>query len=164
MRWTILSLSFQLLTASLWGQLPSAKTEKAAIQRVKNLMVSSFDRSLPKVTLEFFLKSEGEGALIKWEVNDCGEQTGNATVDSGHDFPMCVAAEIDFKDKRSATVLISIGTFEKGVFGAPSLFSVTTTDRSGEVRDVRHLGDLPMELHRSPSKVPKDPPVPVGAF
>src|SRR5258708_5444567 len=101
MRRTILSLCFLLLAVGLWGQSPSAnQMEKVAIQRVKNLIVSSFDPLLPKITLEFFLKSEGEGAPIKWEVNDCGERTGNSTIDSTHDSPKCVAADIEFKDLR----------------------------------------------------------------
>ena len=81
MRQTIFSLSFLLLTYCLWAQIPSVnKAERAAIHRVKTLPVSSLDRSLPTVTLEFFLKYEGEGAPIKWEVNDCGERTGKTVV------------------------------------------------------------------------------------
>ena len=95
----ILSLSVLLLTVYLWAQPPSAnKKQKAAIQRAKNLIVSSFDRSLPNVSLEFFLKYEAGGAPIKWEVNDCGEQTGNPATDRGHDSPMCVEADFDSKD------------------------------------------------------------------
>ena len=68
----ILSLGVMLLhPICLWTQQsPVSKTEKVAIQRAKSLMVSSFDRSLPNVSLEFFLKYEGGGAQIKWEVND----------------------------------------------------------------------------------------------
>lgn len=165
MRRTILSLSFLMLAVGLWGQSPSAnqaEAEKAAIQRVKNLMVSSFDPALPKVALEFFLKMEGEGAPIKWEVNDCGERTENSTVNSTHDSPKCVAAEIELKDLRGVTVLVSIGTFKKGAFGVPTLFSVTITGQGG-IRPVRHLSDLPMELHRLPPKLPRDLPFPVDA-
>jgi hypothetical protein len=78
MRQVILSLWVLLLTVCLWPQPPSTnKTEKAAIRRARSLIVSSFDRSSPNVSLEFFLKNEGGGAPINWEVNDCGEQNGN---------------------------------------------------------------------------------------
>jgi hypothetical protein len=168
MRQTILSLFslwFLLLTVCLWAQPPSAnKTEKAAIQRAKNLLVSSFDRSLPKVSLEFFLMSEGEGAPIRWEVNDCGEQRGNPAIDHGRDSPLCVEADMDHKDRRTVTVLVSVGTVKRGPFGVPALFSVTITDLSGINRPVHHLSDLPMELHRPPPRLPKDLPVPVGAL
>ena len=91
----ILSLWILLLTVCLWSQTPSTnKTEKAAIRRAKSLVVSSFDRSLPNVSLEFFLKSEGGGAPIKWEVKDCGEQNGNSATDDRRTPPMCVEADL----------------------------------------------------------------------
>ena len=153
MRQTILYLWFLFFAICLWGQTSSArKMEKAAIQRVKNVRVSLLDRSLPKVTLEFFLKSEGEGAPISWEVNDCGEQTGSPAVDQERDFPKCVVADMELRDRCAVTVLISVGTFKSGLVGVPALFSVTVTDPSGLIRPVRHLSDLPAELHRPQPK------------
>jgi hypothetical protein len=72
MRQTILSLAFPLLTLCLWAKGPFAnEIEDGAIERVKTLPVSSLDHDLPKVTLEFFLKYEGGGAPIKWQVTEC---------------------------------------------------------------------------------------------
>jgi hypothetical protein len=165
MRQTSLALWSVLLTAYLYAQPPSAdKIERAAIQRAKNLLVSSVDRSLPKVSLEFFLKSEGGGAPIKWEVNDCGEQTGNLAADEGRDFPMCVQADMDVKDGDAVTILVTVGTFNRRLVGTPALFRAAITDRSGLVRPVRRLSDLPMELHRPRPKQPRDLPTPVGAL
>lgn len=91
MRQTILSLLFLLLTFCVRAQGPSAdKTEMGAIQRTKTLPISLLDRDLPKVTLEFFLMYEGEGAPIKWAVNDCVEQTRGTVVDHGRDSAMGV--------------------------------------------------------------------------
>jgi hypothetical protein len=161
----ILSLSVLLLTVYVWAQPPSAnKKQKAAIQRAKNLIVSSFDRSLPNVSLEFFLKYEAAGAPVKWEVNDCGEQPGNPGNDQGRESPMCVEADFDYKARTAAvTVLVSVGSFKRGPIGVPALFSVTIT-QSGTSRPVPHLGDLPMELHRSAPRLPRDLPEPVGAL
>lgn len=147
-----------LVTVCSWGQVPSGnKREKAAIQRAKNQLVSSFDRTLPRVTLEFFLKYESGGAPITWQVNDCGEQTGKPATDPGHDFPMCVEADFD-KDHAVVSVIVSVGTFKKGPSGVPKVFSVTVIDSSGVSRPVRNLGDLPKELHRPMPKAPRDPP------
>lgn len=161
----ILSLWVLLLTVSLWAQPPSVnKRQKAAIQQAKDLIVSSLDRSLPNVSLEFFLKYEAGGAPIKWEVNDCGERPGNPGNDHGHDSPMCVEADFDCKNQMAAvTVLVSVGTFERGPFGVPALFSAAITE-SGISRPVRHLSDLPMELHRWAPRLPRDLPEPVGAL
>jgi hypothetical protein len=54
MRQTMLSLFFLLLTFCVWTLGRSDKKEVDAIKRVKALLVSSLDRTLPKVTLEFF--------------------------------------------------------------------------------------------------------------
>ena len=160
----ILSLWVLLLTVCLWAQPSSAnETERVAIQRAKSLIVSSFDRSLPNVSLEFFLKYEGGGAPIKWEVNDCGDQTGSPALDQERGSPMCVEADFEFKGQTAVTVLVSVGTFKRGPSAVPALISVTITE-SGTSRSVRHLSDLPMELHRPAPRLPRDLPAPVGAL
>lgn len=161
----ILNLWVLLLTACLWAQPSSAnRREKAAIRRAKNLIVSSFDRSLPNVSLEFFLTYEGGGAPIKWEeVNDCGDQIGNPALDQEHGSPMCVEADFEFEGRKAVTVLVAAGTFERGPSAVPALIRVTITE-SGTSRPVRHLSDLPVELHRPAPRFPRDLPVPVGAL
>jgi hypothetical protein len=126
--------------------------------------VSSFDRSLPNVSLEFFLKNEGGGPPIKWEVNDCGEQNGNPATDDRRDLPMCVEADFEAKTLTAVTVLVSVGTHKGGPSGVPAFLRVTIIDLSGISRPVRHLGDLPMELPRPAPRVPRDLPDPVGAL
>ena len=128
MRQTILIVTSLLLTFCPCAQDQSAdKAERGAIQRVKTFLVSSLDRNLSKATLQFFLQYEGEGA-IKWEVNDCGEQTGRVAVDHGRDSPMCVEAAIDLKDGHAATVLVSVGTFKRGPVDVPAVLAVRITD------------------------------------
>jgi hypothetical protein len=155
----ILIFGFALFPSYLWAQ-PSAgeKTDQAAIQRAKSVLVSSLDSSLPKVSLEFFLNYESGGEDIRWEVNDCGEQTGNPATDRGTDTPMCVEADFA-KDQTDVTVLVSVGTFQKGPSGKPALFGVTVHGPSGRVHSLR-LGDLPKELHRPAPRMPRDLPVP----
>jgi len=164
MRRVILNLLVLLLTVRLWAQQSSVnKTEKVAVQRAKSLIVSSFHRSLPNVSLEFFLKYEGGGAPIKWGVNDCWDQTGSPAPDQEHGSPMCVEADFESKGQTAITVLVSVGTFNRGPSGVPALISVTITE-SGTSRSVRHLSDLPAELHRPKPRLPRDLPVPVGAL
>lgn len=158
------SLISVLLSCSLWAQhtYPN-KAEEAAIERVKSTQVSSLDGSLPKVTLEFFLRYEGEGAAIKWRMSNCGQLNGNRFTDREQFTPICVEAEIDLRHDRSATVVVSVGTLKAGPVGVPTLFRVTVTDQSGTTHAVRRLSDLPMELHRPLPKWPRDLPLPVGA-
>ena len=159
MRRTVLALSFLLLARFLWtqGSSPNA-TESSAIQRVKAVLVSTLDSNLPKVTLEFFLKYEGGGAPIKWQVKDCGEQTGNPVSDHGRDPTVCVEADMDVKD-RGVTVLVSVGKRD-----VPTVYGVRITDPNGPIHRLDRLGDLPVELHRPVPKGPKDLPPPVTAL
>jgi len=165
MRQWILSLWALLLTVCSWAQPSSAnKTEEVAIQRAKSLIVSSFDHSLPNVSLEFFLKYEAEGARIKWAVNDSGDHTARPAIEQERGSLICVEAHFEFKGQTAVTVLVSVGTFDRGPSGVPALISVTITDTSRISRPVRHLSDLPMELHRPAPRPPRDLPVPVGAL
>jgi hypothetical protein len=160
----IRSFAFVLITHLLWAQHPYSKeAENAAIKRVKTVDVSLLDRGLPKVTLEFFLKYEGEGAPIKWRLSNCGQSTGNPFLEREQDSPVCVEADIDLKGDRSAAVVVSAGTRKTGPVGVPTVFSVTVIDPGGMVHAIRRLSDLPMELHRPPPKSPRDLALPVDA-
>jgi hypothetical protein len=164
MRRIILNLWVLLLTVCLWAQQSSVnKTKKVAIQRAKSLIVSSSDRSLPNVSLEFFLKYEGGGAAIRWEVKNCGDKTGNPPLDQEYGSPMCVEADFEFKGQTAVTVLVSAGTFKREPSAFPALISVTITE-NGTSRSMRHLSDLPVELHRPAPRLPLDLPIPVGAL
>jgi hypothetical protein len=149
-----------LLTACSWAQAPPpTKQEQAAIEHTKKQLVSSIDQNLPKVTLDFFLQYESEGAPITWEVNDCGEQTGDPATDRERDIPMCVEADFD-KNHAAVSIMIAVGTFKTGPSGVPELFSLSITEQDGKSRPVRHLSDLPKELHRPLPKSPRDSPAP----
>ena len=155
---------FLFVTCSLWAQRPYPdKAKVAVIRRVKTVDVSWLDRGLPKVTLEFFLKYEGEGAPIRWQVSNCDQLNGNRLIDRERDGSICVEADIDLKGDRSATVVVSVGTLKTGPVSVPTVFSVTVTDPTGMVHAVRRLSDLPMGLHRPLPKSPRDLPLPVGA-
>ena len=156
----ISSLAFLVFTCSLWAQhsRPS-KGEEAAIERVKAVPVSSLDRALPAVTLEFFLKYEGEGTPIQWKMTTCGELESGPL---GHErgTGLCVRADVGLTGDRSATIEVSVRTVEKGPFGVPTFFRATVTDPSGSTHALRRLRDLPMALHRPLPKSPRDLPLP----
>ena len=159
----IFGLLLLLFSMCLWAQHPSAsKSESATIQRVKAVLVSSLDRRLPRVTLEFFLEYEGSGAAIRWKVSDCSERNSTADIRS-HDADKCVEAEINLKDDRTVTVLVAIGESSSGAVRPPAVVSVTIIDQAGLVHIVQHLGDLPVHLRRRLPKNPKDSTFPVLA-
>lgn len=158
----MLSLSFPLLVFCVWALGPSDEKEIDAIARVKTLLISSLDRTMPKVTLEFFLNYEGGGAPIKWEVKECGEKNRDTRGDYGRD-SMCVEAGIALKDGRAATVLISVGTSKGSAVAVPAVYDVRVTGPGGTVHRLDRLSDLPVELHRPLPKGPKDLPAGLSA-
>ena len=162
---TILGFLLLLLAFHAWAQGPPGdKTEAGAIERVKALLISSLDRTLPKVTLEFFLKYEGAGAPIKWEVKDCGEPTRDSSIDHGREAGMCVQAGIDLKEGRSATVAVSVGKVNKEPADVPTIYGLRVGYPGGTIHRLDRLSDLPVELHRPLPKGPKDLPIPVSAL
>ncbi|HZC24901.1 MAG TPA: hypothetical protein VE866_16300 [Candidatus Binatia bacterium] len=129
-----------LVSICLWAQSPPAeKTEQSAIARAKKIQASTIDTRLPKVSLEFFLSYESEGSPINWDVNDCGEQTGNPSADQGRNLPTCVEADFDVHH-RSVSIIIAVGP--------PGFFSGTITDADGDSHSIQRLGDLPAQLRR----------------
>jgi len=163
MRPMILSLLVLQLTACSWAQPSSASgMEEAAIRRAKSIVVSSLDRNLPDVRLEFFLEYEGNDAPIRWKVSECGKPSGNPATDRGDDSPMCVEAHFVIKSGNAVTVLVSLGKFKAGPAAGAKLLQVSITNMGRTVRSFDHLGDLPMELHRPGPKL-RDLPFPVDA-
>lgn len=163
MRRAIASLILVILSCSLWAQHAyTNKQEDSTIERVKTLQASSLDPDLPKVTLEFFLKYEGEGAPIKWGMSNCDQLTRNRVTDTKREPAVCVKAEIDLKDNRSVSVAISLGAPGRRPSGTPTVFSIRLTNQGGMIQDVRRLADLPMELRRPLPKSPRDLPLPAG--
>jgi hypothetical protein len=76
---------------------------------------------------------------------------------------ICVEAEVDLKDNRSATVMVSLGKPGARPATIPLVLTVTITDQNGSTRELRRLGELPMELHRPLPKEPRDLPSPAAA-
>src|SRR5690349_13861580 len=65
-----------------------------AIKRVQELPANRLDAPLPRESFASWVKGLlGPGAELKWELNDCGEQSGDRESDSARDIPTCV--EVD---------------------------------------------------------------------
>ena len=79
------------------GNAESAR-DAALIARVKSVPVAKLDAALPALPFEQWLVVEaGKDASFRWEVNDCGEQTG-APGQNPDEIPTCVEADASLKD------------------------------------------------------------------
>ncbi len=113
-----------------------------AIETVKRLSVARLDPSLPPVKFEAWLgRVIGRQTEIRWDMNDCGEQSGDPNAGKLRDVPLCVAANADLPDGRKVSVLIHVGSNQKGLSNLPTVFNAFV-ETAGKRRETKHLHDL----------------------
>ena len=116
-----------LLAATAHGQ--SAARDRRLIAYAKNLRASKLDSRLPgQRFLIWFRSVVGTGAKTEWEINDCGEQTGNPRDGSSINPPLCAQAHATLGDGRNVYVLILVGTHKAGIKGKPIVWSLSVDD------------------------------------
>jgi hypothetical protein len=148
-------MSAFILAFLLSAGVPQAATQARdaeAIAVANNTSVQRMDPSLPDKPLEKWLREVvGHQARITWEVNDCGEQTGNPEADKGRDFPMCAEAQVTLQPKRKLYVAFSVGTFKTGVHAGSVRFAYAAiTGRGSPARSIRKLSQVPKAIKASP--------------
>jgi hypothetical protein len=120
-------------------------SDAKAIEAAKHTSVGQIENSLPDKPFEEWLRDLiGPQAHMSWEVNDCGEQTGNPEIDKGRNFPMCVSAVVDLAGKRKLDVQLVVGTFKSGVKTGPASFHhAAILVPNGQTNFVKSLSLLP---------------------
>jgi hypothetical protein len=134
---TLLAIMLSLGMLQMQVRLP----ETEAIDLAKKTIVQDVDRSLPRTTFaKWLLDLFGPLAKTQWEVNDCGEQTGDPRVDQGRDVPMCVDASVALGRDRILHLLLVVGTFKTGVrHETPSFFYGCVTQAGVPTQWLRSL-------------------------
>lgn len=113
---------------------------------VKGTPAKELDSALPKMRFErWLLDLVGKGVELHWELNDCGEQTGDPEVDSKRDLPVCAGIGAQLDKGRAFQILLAIGTQKKGIGGKPKVYSVVV-QANRRMLDVKRLRDLPRAL------------------
>jgi len=139
---TIIFIAFALT------QSPQAPTDAAAIAFAKTAIVRDMDATLPRVTIEAWLR-ELLGAQIemKWEVNDCGEQTGSPA-DRGRDFPLCAEVNIALAGNRKLGVLLMVGSKKLGLNpDRPQFrFGYVMGPGPNDLKFIDKIGELPKQI------------------
>ena len=93
-------------------------TDDQEIDFAKSLTAKEYDRSLPSVPIEqWLIEILPKNIIIEWAkyITDCGEQTGNLELDKNHDMPLCAEVELKENKKRVGSLLLFIGTKNKGI-------------------------------------------------
>jgi TonB family protein len=119
----------------------SLEVEKKAIARVQQVMASDLDSELHIMPFATWLKEvAGHGTEVIWQLSECGGVTSTPT-----DIRACVEANIMLLDGRRVILAVAVGTFKRGIDGAPAfLFGVIEKD--GEFLLIRRLRDLQKKL------------------
>jgi len=109
-----------------------------AVAFARMLPIGTLDSMLRGPTLDEWLVGLVTPSPLEYEVDDCGEQSGNPEVDRARDVPACVSASARLTDGSQISVSVRVGTFQTGVTGAPAIWMVTVR----EGNDVRFLSSL----------------------
>jgi len=127
-----------------WKQ-NSPDLEKRAVAETQRILAQELDPELPRLPFStWFNQVVGPQAGTIWQLSECGETAGAASNPDG-DIRACVEANSILADGRKVIVAIAVGTFKKGMTGAPA-FHYCVVAREGELRPIKRLHELPKEI------------------
>ena len=125
--------------------------EKQALSLVRAMPASALDAELPSSSFaSWFEEVTGPKAGVIWQLTECGEQIV-APDNTGQDLPACAEVNANLPDGRKVFVMISVGTFKKGLTGKPVLFRAVI-ERNEHFYQANRLSDLP-EMLRAPDRI-----------
>jgi TonB family protein len=119
--------------------------EKQALTLVQSTPASDLDPVLPNVSLPtWFNQLVGPRAGVIWQLSECGEAI-TAPGDAGPDLPACLEANATLPDGHKVVLVISIGTFKKGLSGRVA-YNFGVVEYEEQLFSARRLSDLPVLL------------------
>jgi TonB family protein len=135
--------------------------EKQAVADTRQTLASELDNALPEIPFaNWYEQVVGQKNGVVWQLSECGEQI-EAAPNGASDARACVEVNSLLSDGRKVIVMISVGTFKKGITGQPA-FHFGVIEKDGDLRPIRRLGNLqnllsmPWELaRRAPVALPE---------
>jgi TonB family protein len=116
-----------------------------AVADTQRTFASDLDAELPRTSFaDWFERVVGPDAGIVWQLSECGERV-EASLNATGDIRACVEANAMLPDGRRVILMTAVGTFKKGVVGAPR-FDFGVIEQGGELYPVRRLRDLHAQL------------------
>jgi hypothetical protein len=130
---------------------PAARvSDRRLIEYAKKISAAKLDEQLAAIPLASWLRqAAGHDVRMTWEVNDCGEQSGDPDLDEDRDIPLCVEADLYVPGGGEGMVMIQVGTESKAPDGEPALRMLAVRPGSNvDWQDFEHLRELPGRLPR----------------
>ena len=122
--------------------------EKQALSLVREMPASSLDAELSSRPFASWIEQvTGPKAGVVWQLTECGEQIV-APDKTGQDLPACAEVNANLPDGRKVFVVITVGTFKKGLTGKPEFFRAVI-EQNKRFYQASRLSDLP-EMLRAP--------------
>jgi protein TonB len=119
--------------------------EKQAISSAQEISASELDATLPdRPFAGWFSEVIGPKAGVIWQLTECGERIP-ASGEAGQDLPACAEVNANLPDGRKVFVVISVGTFKKGLAGKLSFFRAVIVQKE-RFYQVPRLSELPQRL------------------
>jgi TonB family protein len=115
--------------------------ERQAVELVQRVPVSTLEENMPRRSFgEWFGSVVGIKSGIVWQLSECDQF---AEINPrGSDAPACVEANALLPDGRKVMVRVGVGTFLKGVTGAPGFYYAVIEQRD-QLYVLNRLRDLP---------------------
>jgi hypothetical protein len=116
--------------------------DSTVIDGVRHIDISRLDSTLPRIALAEWLRQfVADSANLAWEVNDCGEQTGDPSVDTLRDIPTCVSVESNADTAGGFGIMVGVGSVKNGIGPQPGIYNIYI--RTGtNYRTVQSLHEL----------------------
>ena len=122
---------------------PQASADAVLIEAVRSTVAHEIDPLLPSMSFEQWLNGMfGSQTRMQWEINDCGEQTGDPAVDRGRDLPNCAQLQAELPGRRTLILALSAGSQRKQPAGAPGYRFGVLIRPDGSRVEVHRLTDL----------------------
>lgn len=123
----------------------ASEFEKRAVAGIQRILASEIDAALPRLPFaNWFRQVVGSEAGVVWQLSECAENA-SAPPNSTADIPACVEVNSILPDERRVIVLIIVGTFKRGMIGAPA-FQLGVVEHNDELYTINQLRDLPKLL------------------
>src|SRR5215510_14396293 len=136
---------------------PAQSLEKQAVSDTQRTLASDLDAELPKLPFtDWFGKVVGPEAGVVWQLSECGERI-DAAPNGDRDPQACVEVNTILSDGRKVIVMITVGTFKRGITGPPA-FRFGVIELKGKLYPIRRLRDL-QKLLSGQGEPAKSPPV-----
>jgi len=109
------------------------------------MSASDLDAALPdRPFADWFSEVIGPKAGVVWQLTECGDPLA-ASGEAGQDLTACAEVNASLPGGRKVFVVISVGTFKKGLTGKPSFFRAVI-EQNERLYQVRRLSELPQRL------------------